>query len=91
VNTVLRTIIRQDAPRLSTFAPHLDEGMDFLVAKLMCRNPSGRLPSARALMRALDPWLKERVRTERRLASALEVARQTSSIRPTAQSDAAAA
>ena len=91
VNTVLRTIIRQDAPRLSTFAPHLGEGMDRLVAKLMCRNPSGRHPSARALMRALEPWLQERVRTERRLATTLEVARETTSIRPTTQNDVAAA
>lgn len=91
VNTVLRTIIRQDAPRLMAFAPHLGEGVDHLVAKLMCRNPSGRHPSARALMRALDPWLKERVRTERRLAATLQVASETSSIRPTSRNDAAAA
>ena len=91
VNTVLRTIIRQDAPRLTLFAPHLCEGMDNLLSKLMCRNPSGRHPSARALMRALDPWLKERVRTERRLAATLEVAREANSIRPTARNDAAAA
>ena len=91
VNTVLRMIIRQDAPRLAGFAPHVGEGLDHLVAKLLCRNPSGRYPSARALMRALDPWLKERVRTERGLAATLRVAADTSSIRPTAQNDAAAA
>jgi len=91
VNTVLRSIIRQDAPRLTSFAPHLGEEMAHLVAKLMCRNPSGRHPSARALMRALDPWLAERVRTERRLAATLEVATETNSIRPTSRSDAAAA
>jgi len=42
-------------------------------------------------MRALDPWLAERVRTERRLAATLEVATETNSIRPTSRSDAAAA
>ena len=91
VNGVLRTIIREDAPRLTLFAPHLDDGIERLVARLLCRNPSGRLPSARALMRALDPWLQQRVTTERRLAATLEVACETTSIRPTAQSDAAAA
>jgi hypothetical protein len=42
-------------------------------------------------MRALDPWLQERVTTERALAATLHVAADTSSIRPTAQHDMAAA
>jgi hypothetical protein len=42
-------------------------------------------------MRALDPWLENRVATERALAATLQVAPDTSSIRPTAQHDMAAA
>ena len=91
VTAVLRTIIRQDAPRATMFAPHLDAGMDELVAKLLARSPSGRPPSARALMRALDPWLQERVRTERALTATLHVAPETASIRPTAQHEMVAA
>ena len=91
VTDVLRRIIREDAPRLSLFAPHLDPEIDGVVAKLMSRNPSGRHPSARALMRALDPWLIGRVRTERLLASSLEVAPETTSIRPTARHEVVAA
>ena len=91
VTSVLRRIIREDAPRLGLFAPHLCEGLEALVAKLMSRNPAGRLPSARALMRALDPWLVERVRTERLLTEALHVAPETTSIRPTAPHEVVAA
>jgi hypothetical protein len=65
--------------------------MDGLIAKLLSRSPAARHPSARALMRALDPWLVERVRTERALASTLQVAPDTSSIRPTAQHEMVAA
>jgi hypothetical protein len=65
--------------------------MDGLIAKLLSRSPATRHPSARALMRALEPWLKERVTTERALAATLQVAPDTSSIRPTAQHDMAAA
>jgi serine/threonine-protein kinase len=91
VTAVLRRIIGEDAPRARLFAPQLDDAIDALVARLLCRNPSGRLPSARALMRALDPWLGARVRTERALAAKLEVAPDAASIRPTAQHEMAAA
>ena len=90
VTSVLRSIIRHDAPRLRLFAPQVGDEMDQLVAKLMSRNPSGRHASARGLMRGLMPWLEGRVRTERRLVGSLEVAAATSSIRPTAQHEAAA-
>jgi len=91
VTAVLRRIIREDAPRLGLFAPQHGPDMEGLVAKLMSRNPSGRHPSARALMRALDPWLIHRVRTERLLAATLEVAPETTSIRPTARHEVVAA
>ena len=91
VTAVLRRIIREDAPRAQLYAPQLCDGMGGLIAKLLSRNPSGRHPSARALMRALDPWLQQRVRTERALVATLQVAPETSSIRPTARHEMVAA
>jgi serine/threonine-protein kinase len=91
VTAVLRRIIREDAPRARHLAPHVDDQMDGLIAKLLSRSPAARHPSARALMRALEPWLQDRVTTERTLAATLHVAPHTSSIRPTAQHDMAAA
>lgn len=91
VNTVLRRIIREDAPRASLVCPWVCGGMDELLGKLMHRNPAARHPSARALMRALEPWLQERVKTERALAKNLQVPVQTHSIRPTAQHEMVAA
>jgi serine/threonine-protein kinase len=91
VTAVLRRIIREEAPRTKLLSPLVDDAMDGLIAKLLSRSPAARHPSARALMRALEPWLKERVRTERMLAATLEVAPDTSSIQPTAQHEMVAA
>jgi serine/threonine-protein kinase len=91
VTAVLRRIIQADAPRAKQVSPHVDDAMDGLIARLMSRSPAARHPSARALMRALDPWLGERVQTERMLAATLHVAPETSSIRPTAQHEMVAA
>jgi serine/threonine protein kinase len=91
VTAVLRSIIRQDALRTKLLSPQVDDDMDSLVAKLLSRSPATRHPSARALMRALDPWLKERVQTERTLVATLQVAPDTSSIRPTARHEMVAA
>jgi len=91
VTAVLRRIIREDAPRAKYLSPYVDDQMDCLVAKLMSRTPATRHPSARALMRALDPWLGDRMRTERALAATLQVAPDTSSIRPTARHEMVAA
>jgi len=91
VTAVLRCIIRRDAPRAKYLSPHVDDEMDGLLAKLLSRSPAARHPSARALMRALDPWLEGRVGTERALAATLQVAPDTSSIRPTARHEMVAA
>jgi serine/threonine-protein kinase len=91
VTSVLRRIIREDAPRARLLSPHVDDQMDALIAKLLSRSPAARHPSARALMRSLEPWLRDRVATERTLTATLHVAPDTSSIRPTAQHDMAAA
>ena len=91
VTAVLRRIIQEDAPRASLYSAYVDGQMDALIARLLSRAPDTRHPSARALMRALDPWLSQRVRTERELAATLQVVPETSSIRPTAQHEMAAA
>jgi serine/threonine-protein kinase len=91
VTAVLRRIIREDAPRAAQMSGHVDDEMDSLIAKLLSRSPAARHPSARALMRALEPWLQNRVATERELVATLQVAPDTSSIRPTAQHDMVAA
>jgi serine/threonine-protein kinase len=91
VTAVLRRIIREDAPRAKYLSPYVDDEMDCLIAKLMSRTPATRHPSARALMRALDPWLGNRIQTERVLAATLQVAPDTSSIRPTARHEMVAA
>jgi len=91
VTAVLRRIIQEDAPSVRLFSPHLHRDMEGLVAKLLSRSPASRHPSARALMRSLEPWLTDRVRTERALAATLRVDPETSSIRPTAQHEMVAA
>ncbi len=91
VTALLRRIIREDAPRAKYLSPQVDDEMDGLLAKLLSRSPAARHPSARALMRALDPWLKARVETERMLTATLQVVQDTSSIQPTAQHEMVAA
>jgi serine/threonine-protein kinase len=91
VTAVLRRIIREDAPRAKVLSPCVDDEMDCMVAKLLSRAPATRYPSARALMRALDPWLADRIRTERAFAATLQVASDTSSIRPTGRHEMVAA
>ncbi|MFW2388395.1 MAG: serine/threonine protein kinase [Polyangiales bacterium] len=91
VTAVLRRIIREDAPHARLHSPYVDGQMDALIAKLLSRKADTRHPSARALMRALGPWLSERIQTERSLAATLQVAPETSSIRPTARNEMVAA
>lgn len=91
VNSVLRTIICEDAPRVSSFAMHVDEAMDNLVAQMLCRPVQQRMPTARALMRALAPWTQHRAYVERELAAGLRVDEPARPIRPTVSRHVAAA
>jgi hypothetical protein len=81
----LRQIISEDAPRVATFAPHVDPDMDALIAKLMSRHRDARYTSARALSRALGPWLQDRLQTERQLAAVLDVGQDVVSLRSTSR------
>lgn len=71
VSKLLLRIIREPAPRLSELRPDIEPGLELIVARLLARDRSERLPSARALSRALAPYLIQRTLIERRLASAV--------------------
>jgi serine/threonine-protein kinase len=71
VSKLLLRIIRDDAPRVSQVAADVDPGLDLLVSRLLARDPRDRLPSARALSRALAPFISDKRTVERRLASML--------------------
>ncbi|HKU43040.1 MAG TPA: serine/threonine-protein kinase [Polyangiales bacterium] len=71
VSKLLLRIIRDPAPRVSELRPDIDPGLDLIVARLMARERCDRLPSARALSRALAPYLVQRTLIERRLAAAV--------------------
>lgn len=71
VSKLLLRIIRDPAPRVRDLRPDLDPGLDLIVARLLARERGERLPSARALSRALAPYLTQRLLVERRLAAAL--------------------
>jgi serine/threonine-protein kinase len=68
VTNLLRRIIREDAPRLSTLVPDVDLRMDDVVGRAMNRSPDERFPSARALARALLPLVGDRRAVEQELA-----------------------
>jgi serine/threonine-protein kinase len=70
VTKLLVKIIREDAPRLRDLI-EVDPNVDTLVAQLLARAPEQRLPSARALSRALLPYARLRVEAERQLLGML--------------------
>lgn len=69
VSKLLLRIMREDAPALSDVVPDVDPCIDALVGRLLARDPGERLPSARALSRALAPYVSDRKTIERRLAA----------------------
>lgn len=83
VSKLLVRIIRDDAPRLCEVAATIAPELDMLVAKLMAREPDERLPSARALARALSPHAGDRKLVERSLAARLHVRSQMTDTAPT--------
>jgi len=73
VSKLLLRIIREQAPEVRELVPHVPRCVDALVSRLMARQPDDRLPSARALARALAPLVGDRKITERALAARLNV------------------
>lgn len=71
VSKLLLRIISDDAPRLSAIDASIDPGLEHIVGKLLARDPEQRMPTARALSRALLPLSRDRLGAERRLATRL--------------------
>ena len=82
VSKLLVRIIRDDAPRVRELIA-VEPELDTLVAKLMAREPDARLPSARALARALVPHVGDRKLVERTLAARLHLRSQAVDTAPT--------
>ena len=71
VAKLLLRIIRDDAPRISDLVGGLDPGLDDIVSRLLKRDPEQRMPSARALSRALLPYSGDRHAADLRLSAML--------------------
>ncbi len=83
VSKLLIRIIRDDAPRVRDVQESVDPGLDLVVSSLLARDPKDRLPSARALSRALAPFVGIRRETERRIASMLHETSHVADTAPT--------
>jgi len=66
VTKLLLRIIREEAPRVRELV-EVDARVDALIAQLLARDPAQRMPSARALSRALLPFAAARAGAERQL------------------------
>ncbi len=71
VSKLLLRIIRDDAPRIGELRSDADPGLELIVARLLERDRRDRLPSARALARALLPYMGVRAEVERGIAGML--------------------
>jgi serine/threonine-protein kinase len=83
VSKLLIRIIRDDAPRVSAVQEGVDPNLDLLVSRLLAREPKDRLPSARAVSRALAPFVGDRRDVERRIASMLHETSHVADTAPT--------
>lgn len=83
VSKLLLRIIREDAPRVSDLVPSIDPAMDDIVARLLARDPNDRFPSARAVARALAPYVGDRKMVERRIAGSLRTSAVSAEALPT--------
>lgn len=83
VSKLLIRIIRDDAPRVRDVQQNVDPNLDLLVSRLLARDPKDRLPSARALSRALSPFASDRREVERSIASMLHETSHVADTAPT--------
>lgn len=89
VTSLLRRIIREDAPRLGLLTARVDAPLDHVVAKMLARRKDERITTARGVMRALRPFLRDSNHVERILAGDVRVpnaahAEHVSTVRQTA-------
>lgn len=54
LETILVKILFEAAPSLRSLRPSLPESLDQLIAQMLCKDPSRRIPDAAALLRLLD-------------------------------------
>ena len=73
VSNLLRRIIREDAPPISTLTAQAGPEIEAVLERTVARFPEHRFSSARALGRALRPLIGTRATVERDLASVLRV------------------
>lgn len=71
---LLRAILTRDAPALSLYERDVDPRLDLLISQLLERRIDQRLPSARALSRALAPMIRDRAAIEARFVARLDLA-----------------
>ncbi len=88
VSKLLLRIIREDAPRLSDLMPKIDPAIDDIVARMLARDPNDRFPSARAVARALAPYVGDRKLVERRIAASLHATGSVVEATPTERNTA---
>jgi serine/threonine protein kinase len=83
VSKLLIRIIRDDAPRVRDVQDSVHPDLDLLVSRLLARDPKDRLPSARALSRALAPFVGDRRQVEQGIASMLHETSHVADTAPT--------
>lgn len=91
VTSLLKRIIREDAPRVGLVAHHVSRELDHLVSRALSREPDGRPSTARAMRRLLRDHVGDQKRVEHHLASRLRVASSAPDWADTVQGDVAAA
>jgi serine/threonine protein kinase len=91
VGNLLRRILLEDAPRVSTLRADIPAWLDDLVASIMQRDPACRPSSARAMGRTLLQHVPNRAQIERELASVLEVGESDTARTPTREIEIVAA
>lgn len=73
VTNLLRRIIREDAPHIGHWAPHVDAHLAEVVRSCLARHREGRPAGARALTRLLAAHVGDRAQAERSITESLEL------------------
>ncbi len=80
VTSLLRRIIREDAPRVGLLSARVDPALDHVVGRMLSRRRDERIATARGVMRELAPFLNgQQTNIERILAGDVRVRAKTSS------------
>jgi serine/threonine-protein kinase len=90
VSSLLRRIIREDAPRVGLVAPEVDRTTDEIVSRALAREPERRYASVRALARALGPLVGDRALVETDIAARLRATGVRAPSKETLRDDVAA-